>query len=72
MPVDRGWDVTVVGHLHDDLGALPDAEGGTRNRSVVREPPDRHVADTLGHRRDPQVEPVAIGQPDGLGRPGVG
>ena len=64
VPVDRCRDVAVVRHVDDDLRSLPDAQGGSRDRAVVGEPPHRDAPDALRHGSDPQVELVAVGQVD--------
>ena len=72
MPVDRGLHVALVLGVDDDLRPLLDLQGRAGDRAVVAEHPNRRVADPLGHRRDAQVELVAVGQLDHLRGPGRG
>ena len=69
MPVDRGVHVALVLDVDDDLRALLHLQDRSGNRPVVGQHPDRRVAQSLGDRSDPQIERVAVGQLDHLGRP---
>ena len=55
-----------------DLRAFLDLEGRAGDRAVVGQHPHGGVAEPLGDRRDAQVELVAVGQLDQLGRPRLG
>ena len=67
--------VPVHGRLHValvlDVDERPPSPGGPaasgRDGAVVGEHPHRRVADALGHRRDAQREPVAVGELDDRG-----
>ena len=67
VPVDGGLHVALVLDVDDDLRALLHLERGAGDRAVVGQHPHRRVAKPLGHRRDPQVELIAVGQLDQLG-----
>jgi hypothetical protein len=68
VPVHSRGDVTVVGHVDDELRALLHTERRSGDRSVVGEHPHGRIADAVGDRRDPQVELVAAVEDDALGR----
>ena len=67
VPVDRGLQVAPVLDIDDDLGVLLHLQGRPGYRAVVGQHPHPGVAEILGHRRDAQVEAVAVGQLDHLG-----
>jgi hypothetical protein len=70
--VDRRLRIALVLDVDDDLRTFPHLQGRSWDRTVVGQHPHGRVAEPLGHRRDAQVEVVAVGELDQLGVAGLG
>ena len=72
VPVDGRLEVAFVDDVHDEFGALADAQHRAGDRAVVGDHANGVFAEPLRDRRDPQIERVAVGELDDLGRRRLG